>query len=396
MVVSIEDIEAPGALDFGAALAPGLWRSTSEYYSEMPGTTRAAVGSVVAADIALRHELRERYLPELLESGDIIAWGRADPKLLVQARERLYSGDVVAADGTLARYESLSLVGAQVAISRVSYQGLTGQIAANLTHWGRELPQQASAVEIVAALRDRSRALKGALPKLLLLCLMLYKERELLLDTPPGTFKMIQGPLLPQELLSGAGREAVLERCLDLVGRLIDDGNYANIVSEDTHLELVALGSALEPGEYLVVDTGVEALAAFRRRASFPPSPSPEYGGRSQGQLFDAFVRNYGPRVVRGVLRAHNQAKPYVFYANRDRVQEAVHILLADAANTGPRGFPLLLDLADQYCSGAFGAGEYACHLDAEFVRASGTAMYLPERWSRDYQQRPYGQGAQP
>jgi hypothetical protein len=393
VVVGIKTAEA---LDFDTALAPGLWRSTAQYYSEMPGATRAAVGSVVTADVALRKELRERYLPELLESGDIIAWGSANHRLLEQARERLYSGNVVAADDTLARYESLSMVGAQVAISRVSYGGLTGQIAANLTHWGRELSYQASASEIVAALRSRSRALKDALPKLLLLCLMLYKERELLLDTPPGTFKMIQGPLLPQELLSGAGREAVLERCLELVGRLIDDGDYANIVSEDTHLELVALGSALEPGEFLVIDTGVEALAAFRRRASFPHASLPEYGGRCQGQLFDSFVREYGPRVVRGVLRAHVQAKPYVFYCNRERVQDAVHVLLADAANTGPRGFPLLLDLADQYCSGAFGAGEYACHLDAEFVRASDTAMYLPERWSRDYQQRPYGQGVQP
>jgi hypothetical protein len=78
-------------------------------------------------------------------------------------------------------------------------------------------------------------------------------------------------------------------------------------------------------------------------------------------------------------------SKPYVFYCNTDRLEEAVHILLADAANSGPRGFPLLIDFADHYCSGSFQAGEYTNRMNAEFVRAaSGSGMYQSERTTRD------------
>jgi len=76
---------------------------------------------------------------------------------------------------------------------------------------------------------------------------------------------------------------------------------------------------------------------------------------------------------------------PFVFYCNEDRLHEAVHMLLADAANTGARGFPLLIDLADQYCSNAFRASEYTNRLNAEFARASGgSGMYQSERQTRD------------
>jgi hypothetical protein len=107
----------------------------------------------------------------------------------------------------------------------------------------------------------------------------------------------------------------------------------------------------------------------------------------SQIELFEQFRSTYGPKVVRGVLRAHPMSGPNVCYAHVNHVHEAVHLLLADAANTGPRGFPLLVDLADQYCSAAFKASDYINHLNAEFTRASGgSRMYQDERSTRDYQ----------
>ena len=78
---------------------------------------------------------------------------------------------------------------------------------------------------------------------------------------------------------------------------------------------------------------------------------------------------------------------PYVFYCNAEspKMDLAVHMLFADAANTGARGFPLLVDLADQYSSGSFKAGEYTEHMNAEFTRASqGSGMYQSEQSTRD------------
>jgi hypothetical protein len=252
-------------------------------------------------------------------------------------------------------------------------------------HWGKELPRQTSAADIAQALRSRGKDLKDKLPNVFLYALSLYKERQVLLDTPPGTFKLIQGTIFPYEMLVGSGKQFTMRTCLKLLGDLIDDGNYATIVSHEADRDTILFGTALEAGEYIVVGTGTDLLREFEDRAHYTTTPIAEYGGKSQKELFEEFRRRYGPKVVQGVLRAHRMSRPYIFYCNADRLEEAVHTLLADAANTGARGFPLLIDLADQYCSGAFRAGEYTSHLNAEFARASGgSMMYQSERSTRD------------
>lgn len=373
------------ALNFDSIVDPANWKPPGEYYQTMPAAARAAINRVVESDGQVRRELREIYFPELVRAGKLV-WEKADPRYIeVLQRKRLYTGEVVAADGTLARYETLSLVGAQIAISRVSYQGTTGQFVSNIMHWGKELPRNTSAADIVAALTSRGEELKNKIANVFLYALMTYKERQVLLDAAPGTFKLIQGTLFPHEMLSGAGRQHILLPCLKLIGAMIDDGAYATIVSHDSHRDLLALGLALDAGEYIVARTGTEVLQHYQNNAHYVTTGIEQYGNRSQIEIFEEFKQQYGPKVVQGVLRAHAMSPPYVFYCNQDRLHEAVHILFADAANTGPRGFPLLVDLADQYCSGAFRPGEYTNQMNAEFARASGgSAMYQAERSTRD------------
>jgi hypothetical protein len=381
--------------DFESIIAPQNWRPPGEYYQVMPAETRRTVSAVVAADERLRKELRETYLPHLARIGTIKCWERANPKFIeTLQRTMLYSGRVFAADGTLAKYATLSLVGAQIAISKVSYQGGTGQIISNIMHWGRELPRTVTVEEIVEAIKSRKKVHGDSLANIFLYALMTYKEREVLLDTPPGTFKLIQGPIFPHEMLTGAGKGRVMVTCLDLIKQMINDGAYATIISSSSDSQLLDLGMALNAGEYLIVDTGEDVLRDFlyedggnsnQLKAHYTKQKIKEYGYFSQLEIFEKFMNDYGPRVVRGVLRAHSMSRPYVFFCNANRIEEAVHMLLADAAHTGPRGFPLLVDLADQYCSGSFKASEYSTRLNAEFARASsGSIMYQSERTSRD------------
>ncbi len=374
------------ALEFGRIIDPANWQAPGDYYQTMPAATRILVNRVVEEDERLRRELREIYFPELVRAGTILYWERANRQYIETLQsKRLYSGQVVAADATLSRYETLSLVGAQITVSKVSYQHSTGQIVSNIMHWGKELPRQATAKEIVEAIRSRGEELKDKLPNVFLYTLALYKERQVLLDSPSNTFKLIQGTIFPYEMLVGSGGQFTMLTCLQLLGNLIDDGNYATLVSKDSHRELLVLGMALEAGEYIIVRTGTELLERFRRQAHYVTTAIPQYGGKSQIQLFDEFSKTYGPKVVQGVLRAHPMSPPFVFYCNADRLHEAVHMLLADAANTGARGFPLLIDLADQYCSNAFRASEYTSRLNAEFASASGgSGMYQSERQTRD------------
>lgn len=380
--------------DFESIIAPRNWRPPGEYYQVMPTKTRRTISTVVDSDERLRKELRGTYLPHLERTGTIKCWEKANPQFIeTLQRTMLYSGRVFAADGTLARYATLSLVGAQIAISKVSYRGGTGQIASDIMHWGEELPRTVTVEDIVQAIKSRKKIHGDSLSNLFLYALMTYKEREVLLDTPPGTFKLIQGPIFPHEMLTGAGRSRTMVTCLDLIKQMIEDGDYATIISSSSDSQLLDLGMALNAGEYLVVDTGEDVLMDFlyedgdpsnQLKAHYTHTEFSEYGGKSQLKIFEDFMTSYGPRVVRGVLRAHHMSRPYVFFCNAKRVHEAVHMLLADAAHTGPRGFPLV-DLADQYCSGSFKASEYTTRLNAEFARASsGSIMYQSERSSRD------------
>lgn len=374
------------SLDFESLVDSGNWQPPGEYYRAMPTTTRAAVSTTVESNERLRQELREEYLPNLVREGTLKCWQKSSPKYIrLLQQKRLYAGKVFSADGTISRYETLGLVGAQIAVTKVSYQGSTGQIAANIMYWGKELPKKTTAADIAEAIRSRGEKLRERIANVFLYALMLYKERQILLESPSDSFKIIHGPVFPYEMLSGSGKQHTMQKCLELIEFLINDGNYATIVSNDTHHELIILGLALDAGEYIVVNNGVGVLDEFLRDAHYTATKIPEYGGLSQLELFRSFQHSYGLKVVQGVLRAHPMSPPYVFYCNSDRLDEAVHILLADAANTGARGFPLLIDMADQYCSGAFKASEYTSHLNGEFARASGgSGIYQSERSTRD------------
>src|SRR5947207_22261 len=110
------------ALDFDRIIDPTNWQAPGDYYQTMPATTRTLVNRVVEEDERLRRELRAMF-PELVRKGSLLCWERAVPQYIeTLQRKRLYSGQVVAADATLSKYETLSLVGAQIAVSKVSYQ----------------------------------------------------------------------------------------------------------------------------------------------------------------------------------------------------------------------------------------------------------------------------------
>jgi hypothetical protein len=384
-------------LDFDSVVNTANWQSPGEYYQNMPALTRAVIDQVVEDDLVLKRELREAVYPEFLRTGEIKCWERANPKYINQLQQkRLYPGKVVCADATVAPYNSRSLIGAQIGVSRVGYQGGTEQFVTNLLQWGIALPRNITARDVVNALRSRGAELKEKLSNVFIYTISLYMERRVLLDTSPNTFKLIQGTAFPYEMLVGSGRHHTMQTCLNLLGDLIDDGNYACIVSNDSHRDLLTFGIGLEAGEYIVTAEGTDVLEVFlkgdgtRGGAHYTDTPiekyRDEFGNKlSQKQVFSRFQKKYGPKVVQGILRAHKLSAPYIFYCNAEKLHEAVHLLLADAEHTGARGFPLLVDLADQYCSGAFRAGEYTNFMNAEFARASGGSVtYQSERTTRD------------
>lgn len=372
-------------IDFKQSVNAANWRTPGEHYQLMPQITRQKVDRVVQSDAHMRAALRKDYFPRLQARGIINIRKRDEYYVKLLQEKRLLPGYVFAADGTLVRYETLSMVGAQIAVSRIGYQGSTGQFVSNIVHWGQEVGRSIKIEDLLQALRSRGKNLKQKFNNMVLQTIMDYKEREILLELGPQVFKLIQGTLFPYEMLVGGGQANTLKMCLDLLGQLIDDAAYATIVSSSTDRDLLVLGMALEPGEYATIRDGTDILNSFAHSAHFTSQAVDVYDNKSEIELFEDFIDGYGSRVVEGVLRAHHMSRPYVFYCNKDKLDEAAHMLFADAAHTGPRGFPLLIDLADQYCSGSFKASEYTAYMNAEFTRASGgSTMYQSERSTRD------------
>jgi len=384
-------------LDFDSVVNPANWLSPGDYYQIMPAATQAVAEQVVEDDKRLHGQLRDVFFPKLLETGELKSWRKVNQRYIRQLQQkRLYTGKVICADATVAPYNGLSVVGAQIGVSKVSYQGDTSQFVTNLLQWGVTMPRDINAQDVVNALRSRGNELKEKLSNVFIYTVALYMERKVLLDTGPDNFKLIQGTMFPHEMLSGSGKHHTMQSCLNLLGQLIDDGNYACIVSNDSHRNLLTLGIGLDAGEYIVTAEGTDVLEGFlsgdaeRGGAHYADTKidkyRDEYGNKlSQKDLFIRFQKKYGPRVVQGLLRPHKLSAPRVFYCNADKLDEAVHILLADAEHSGARGFPLLIDFADQYCSGAFRAGEYTNFMNAQFARASGgSVMYQSERSTRD------------
>src|SRR6266516_5442127 len=184
-------------IDFKQSVNAANWRTPGEHYQLMPQITRQKVDRVVQSDERMRAALRKDYFPVLQAAGTIDVRQRDERYVKLLQEKRLLPGHVFAADGTLVRYETLSMVGAQIAVSRIGYQGSTGQFVSNIVHWGQEVGRSVKIEDLLQALRSRGKNMKQNFNTMLLQTIMAYKEREILLELGPQVFKLIQGPLFP-------------------------------------------------------------------------------------------------------------------------------------------------------------------------------------------------------
>jgi hypothetical protein len=83
------------------------------------------------------------------------------------------------------------------------------------------------------------------------------------------------------------------------------------------------------------------------------------------------------------VYRASRIAPPQIFYAHEDHADIAAHIAIADSVLQEHRGFPLLIDLADNVCRGVFGRDTLEAPIATAYADAGAPLQYLSERQTR-------------
>ncbi len=296
-------------------------------------------------------------------------------------RQMLFNGATVAADGTVMTHDTLLLTAAQIGVCTVNYSGDTNEFRRQLYRRDVRLEIDDPVEEMIEVLEQRQRRAalgyedeRDELSALMRRSLMSYAERAILLHTAPDRWLLGHGSPVPREILT-IGLQTMLASSLDLLRELVlEHQKFVFVPSSPRELLITTLGNVLRPLQFLIVDTLYDQLTHWTQQASY---------SREMGRKVREFVEEVGPQVVRGVYRASASAPPYVFYAHVDHAQEAALLALADSTLQEHRGFPVLLDLADQLCRASFEPNAFRTVVQQGYAQAGQPFRYLTERETR-------------
>jgi hypothetical protein len=234
------------------------------------------------------------------------------------------------------------------------------------------------AIDDVVEVLKRREGKNRIISDMVVRALMLYREREVAVRHEFNeAFKMLHGPLLPFELMTGLGRLRALEATLGVLEQIIADKQCFSIVSSTTQDDYLTLGSALEPGEYFVDEAftcgnEIETNEDFMAEQKWRPS---------ELDRMKSFLDEYGSKICVGVIKVSQ--RPYVFHAHRDHFDLAAAIIARDALLQKEKGFPLLIDYADTLCSGYFPPSDFTNMIAYKLAKSGEFLAEMSERSMR-------------
>lgn len=324
---------------------------------------------------------------------------RADPATIARVhRELLFKGKVECCDGTIQRHDTLPITFYQIGVSLVSYRGDQGTWAQRLYRRDLRLAGAdpiAEALELLERRGDRSGLnqpdTRDGLGEMAQQGIMEYAERAFLLDRSTAPWRMGHGSPAPYTLLTGSGSMDLMIEATRLLERLIlGHKKFVFVASEPSQRLLLSLGHALKPLEYAIVETLADGIAPIVERAHYAyhhlytADTTDEHGRRlSPAEWIARFRDRVASKVVVGLYRASEIAPPQLFYAHEEYANLAANIAIADSVLQLHRGFPTLIDLADQVCTAVFGRDSLAMPLQAAYADAGVPFRYLSERATR-------------
>lgn len=291
----------------------------------------------------------------------------------------LFCGQVEAADGTMARHDTLPLTITQIGVSLVSYNGEQGAWAHRF--FRRDLRRRVeNPVEELLDLLER-RAKRQAVDQeedeLSVLAgrgIMAYAERAILRDKSNAVWRMGQGNPAPYEILTGwwANHVEHFELSLELIHWYVNYKKFVFVPSTPRARHLLTLGDALKPMEFAIVET-LQEYAEKLARGHY----------RVTENAMKIFTHELAPKIIVGVYRVWQGAPPYLFYAHEDYAEMAVHVAMADSLLQEHRGFPMLNDLAHHICSSQFGVDSFMNTVQSAYAKLGDPFRYLGERETR-------------
>jgi hypothetical protein len=310
-------------------------------------------------------------------------------------RGLLFNGGVEACDGTQQTHDTLPLTIHQIGVSLVSYQGSQGTWGHRLFRRDLRVSGRNPVDEMVELLERRERRgglnqpdRRDTLSELARRGIMAHAERAILLQRSDATWRMGHGNPAPYELITGSGSLDLMIESTKIIRELVEGHQkFVFVASEPRDRALLTIGQALRPLEYAVVGTLKEMIDKTVERGHYRMhiSVDSRWDGVRLGpeEWIKKFRDVVAPQVVVGIYRATKLAPAQVFYAHLDHADIAGHIALADSVLQEHRGFPMLIDLADNVCRGVFGGDALTGPVATAYADAGAPWRYSSERTTR-------------
>jgi len=387
-IVNDDDYTRAMGEDLATTLDLSTWQSGVNLI-EMYHRVEQEVAESVHAEHGLKNKIRSEVFPALgnrPKAPEAAGLYKATSGMLKNVHQQiLFNGGVEACDGTVVSHDTLPLTITQVGVCLVSYSGDQGSWVHRMYRrdMRSENPIDTSGLLDLLDSREKRSAIgtdqgPDKITSLARRGIMGYAERAILLDTSKAIWRMGHGSPVPYELLTGSGMVKLLDASLALLNRLIEDHKkFVFVPSAITGRVLPTLGHALDALEYLIVETMEDAVLKIVRQG--------HYTGQwrnYKGKLED-FAKTCGRNTVRGIYRVSRWAPPQIFYAHKNFAHEAALIAMSDSVLQQYRGFPMLIDLADQTCTASFGSEVFNSTTQLAYANSGFPYCFMPERSTR-------------
>ncbi len=324
----------------------------------------------IEQDIQKSVEKREEYRNYLLNDRKLRDHvQRPTEDDLKKSRDTLYSGKVVAADGTLNRFPLLTGLRCRIGVITTSYKN--DSIERVLFVSEREFAE--SSTKTPREFFD-SIGRSSGISNLFLAGIMSYKERQIILQRPEE-WKFIHGTLVPLELRVPRVGHGAFEACLELAKKLIDHKKCVGVISGSSDADFVGSGIVLNSGEYMFLDYVSNRISEEINEA---------VGNEEERKTLTELSNDYLSKIKVGVFRIG--PKPYLFEAHEEYFDEAASLIIRDSMNQDFRGFPLLIDYADSMCKAMLGSNDFTGIIEHKMARIAGYSGYgyeISERRTR-------------
>lgn len=337
------------------------WQDYESYIEGGIGHYTKTLSDDIAHGRKMKRKIR-RFIEENFELKTI-------PDDLTKEEELLISGQVIGIDGTVAMHKTISGTMGQIGVVAVNYLNERIQHSCFVSE-----AQYKEDIEEVTEYLDAHEPQKRILSTLVIRAIMFYRERELgMNDKFRPLYKLYHGRLLPFELMTGLGRLRALDTTLKILDLIIRNKKCFSVVSRAQNDAFMRLGMTLNPGEYFLLrhtNVGKEIL-------NNPDFMNEEKWREEEFIKVNHFLQREVSKIWIGIIKMSQ--RPYVFHAHQEYFDQAARIIARDALFQREKGFPLLLDYADNLCSTLFKASDFYRIVEFQLAQEGEFLSEMPE-----------------